>query len=295
MKKLSYLLFTALLLLIIACSEEQIDTSKSLINLEKKDQKESKFDTYLYKIYTKPYNIEYHYRLTDKDKNMKYTTTPASLEKSIEMANLIKYMCLDAYDKVAPKGFLRANFPKKITIVGSPAFDDNGNIVGGTAEGGLKIILYDVNAMDVNNLDILFTDYLRVIYHEFSHILHQKVDYSKTFKDISSQDYLGGSWPSSCGKDEVFQKGFVSCYARSDYNEDFVETLAYYLTYNDTQWNSLLEKAKEGGGNAKINSKLQIIKKYMLEVWKIDVDALRNEIQTRANNLKNLDLTKINK
>lgn len=311
MKKLSYLLFTALLLGITACSDDELDTDKSLINLEQKEQQtqenKTKFDEYLEKIYTQPYNIEYHYRLRGSDKDIKYTTTPASLEKSIEMANLIKYMCLDAYEKVAPKGFLRANFPKKITIVGSPAYDDNGNIVGGTAEGGMKIILYDVNNMDINKLDLLFTDYLRIIYHEFTHILHQKVDYSKSFKDVTSQDYLGGSWPTSVTKKrdeskdeflarkdvETVQKGFVSGYARSDYNEDFVETLGYYLTYNDAQWTALLERAKVGGGDVKINTKLQIVRKYMLDVWKIDLDKLKEEIQTRASNLQNIDLTKI--
>ncbi len=282
--------------LITACSEEQIDENKTLINIEDSTEN-TQFDKYLEQIYVEPFNIEYNYRLKDSDKDMQFTLVPADVEKSVMMANLIKYMCLDAYQKVAPPNFLKKYFPKKITVVGSGGFDDNNNMVAGTAEGGLEITLYNINNLQTTDIPLLFRDYLSTIYHEFSHILHQTVDYPQTFKSITSQDYLGGSWPSSCKNSEIeaLKKGYVSCYSRKDFNEDFVEIIAYYVTYKDKQWNELLERAQTDGadGNVKILEKLEIVKKYMSDAWNINLDELRNEILTRADNLKNIDLTKI--
>lgn len=41
--------------------------------------------------------------------------------------------------------------PRVMQLVGSAAYDSQSSIVMGTAEGGLKVTLYNVNIIDVDN------------------------------------------------------------------------------------------------------------------------------------------------
>lgn len=85
-------------------------------------------------------------------------------------------MWLEAYDEATGNpNFLRQYIPKTIHFIGSPAYEDNGTMVLGTAEGGMKITLYNVNDINPDQIDInLLNDYyFQTMHHEFAHILHQ--------------------------------------------------------------------------------------------------------------------------
>jgi substrate import-associated zinc metallohydrolase lipoprotein len=208
------------------------------------------------------------------------------------MANLVKYLCLDAYDEVAPEGFLKLYFPKMIMLVGSPAYLNNGTIILGTAEGGLKITLYDINRLDITNIDRLYEYYFRTIFHEFSHILHQTKDYTTDFDRISVTNYVGDSWSEAWDGGSSLQAGFISDYSSKEPNEDFVELIAHYITYSPEKWAETLDAAGANGSSI-INQKMDIIRSYLSMSWDIDIDQLRNAVQTRAANLDNLDLDNI--
>lgn len=222
---------------------------------------------------------------------MSYTLVPATYENSVKMANLVKYLCLDAYEEVAPDGFLEKYFPKMLMLVGSPAYNNNGTIVLGTAEGGLKITLYAVNSLDVSNVEVLYRYYFRTIFHEFSHILHQNKDYSNDFREITPSAYVGGSW-NTISNAAALQAGFISPYSMKEYNEDFVELIAHYITYTDAQWNAAMTTAG-ATGSARIEEKMAIVKSYMINTWDVDLDALKAEVLARGNNLSNVDLDNI--
>ncbi len=305
MKKINYLLLIAVLsVLIVGCSEEQVDENKTLINMQD-NSKKTKFDDYLEREYRIPYNIAFDYKLKDSDKTdreMEYMLVPVRTEKAIEMANIIKYVCLDAYKKVAPNDFLKRYFPKKLRIIGSGPFDERGNEIIGLATDGLEITLYHINTFGERKIsnttqtnEEIRTEatklYSRVIIHEFSHIMHHKVDYPQGFKTITDKDYLGGAWSESSEQDS-YEKGFVSPYARKEYNEDFVEVLSHYVILTTSEWNDILEKAGTNGA-MKINEKLEIVKNYMLDTWNVDIELLRKEVQNRVANLPNVDLTNI--
>ncbi|WP_282126064.1 zinc-binding metallopeptidase [Marinifilum flexuosum] len=292
MDRLKYLLMLVIMVFVLgACSDDDDpNTNISVISLEKGEKND--FDKYLENIFTEPYNIQFLYKWEDIESDMNYQLVPATYENSIKMANLVKYLCLDSYEEVAPDGFLEKYFPKMFMMVGSAAYRNNGTMVLGTAEGGLKITLYNINNLDVTNIDMLYRMYFRTIFHEFSHILHQTKDYSTDFDKISSAKYVGGSWNDAWNGKSSLEAGFISDYASKEANEDFVELIAHYITNTEASW---LAKMNSAGASGKpiLTQKITIVKSYMKEVWSIDMDDLREAIQTRAAKLDEQDLDNI--
>ena len=94
---------------------------------------------------------------------------------------------------------------------------------------------------------------------------------------------ITGDW-SNKFESESLAAGFITPYAMSEYNEDFAETLSYYLIYTAAQWTSKLKLAGDEGA-AIIERKIELIRKYMLTAWDIDIDELRDVLQRRINDV----------
>lgn len=206
-----------------------------------------KFDKWLQQNYLKPYNLQFVYKMKDISTNMNYNVIPASFQKAEDVAVLAKYMWFDAYEAVAGDGieFLKQNSPRMIHIIGSPAYETDGSIIQGLAEGGVKISLYQVNDIDANSYESLNNICFKVMHHEFTHILHQKKTYPTTFNLVSNGKYDGTNWASK-NTYVVRSLGFVDPYASSQYREDYAETTALYITYSDEEWAQLLDDASHG-------------------------------------------------
>ncbi|MFA9370663.1 MAG: putative zinc-binding metallopeptidase [Labilibaculum antarcticum] len=296
MNKIKYWLLASVMVFVLSACDEDYEPNPdiSVINMGTGEQND--FDKYLEKTYVDTYNINFVYKWADIESDMQYALVPAKIENSIKMANLIKYLCLDAYEEVAPDGFLKKYFPKMFMMVGSPGWNNNGTYMLGTAEGGLKITLYKINDLDVTNVPNLYSHYFRTIFHEFSHILHQTKDYTTDFDKISATDYVGGAWSDAWGSADVQnenaqKKGFISAYSSKEVNEDFVELIAHYITNTPESWEAML--VASGEGRPILEQKMTIIKSYMKDVWEIDMGDLREAIDTRANNLDEQDLDNI--
>ena len=200
----------------VSCSEDDL-SGTSVIKPEQTT--ETPLDAWLYKNYIEPYNIEFRYRYEDMESDMIYDLTPANYEKSVQMAKLVKHLCLQAYDEVTgSRDFITSYFPKMVFLVGSPAYNNNGEVVLGTAEGGTKITLYAVNNMDPTNVDLLNEWYFKTIHHEFAHILNQKKPFSTDFNQITGLAtgirYVGNAcWDVYPSEDLALKDGFISRYA----------------------------------------------------------------------------------
>ncbi|MEI6555997.1 MAG: putative zinc-binding metallopeptidase [Paludibacter sp.] len=261
-----------------------------------------KFDSYLNTNFLKPYNLSFIYKMEDKGTDMNYNLVPATYENSQKMAVLIKYLWFDVYGKMVNPEFLKSYGPRVIQLIGSPAYNPvNGTMLLGLAEGGMKISLFRVNELDITDIETLNEFYFKTMHHEFAHILHQKKTYPKEFNLISYASYEPFSWQD---RDErVAQSlGFVSPYAGSQTREDFVETIANYIVKTDAQWNTILTNASKGwvvsgttvtegtdtdgvDGKAVILQKLSICRTWLKDSWNIDIDLLRQEVQTRQANI----------
>jgi len=295
MKKTIKFLFlsTFTLLAFSACSEDELDPNSIFVDSE---IALTPLEKYIEREYTKPYNISILYKYVDIESNMNYNLSPATYDASVRMTKLMQYLAIEPYDEVTgSKVFIRNYFPKILNYVGSPAYNNNGTMVLGTAEGGRKITLFNLNALTparAVDKDYLLNMYFRTIHHEFAHIFHQTKPYSASFKQISGTDYVQDQWNVEFNNTTALQAGFISPYASKDANEDFVELISFYILLTEAEWNARMTTAG-ANGRAIINEKFDIVRNYMDVSWGIDLDELRDNIQGRLDNLASFDQTTI--
>lgn len=240
MKKIVYIsLLSAFSLgMITSCTKEKLDPVSVFSD---RDIEQNDFDKYIDREYTQEYNIGVIYKYVDIESNMDYNLSPAKYESSVRLGKLIKYLAIEPYDKVTgSKEFIKNYFPKALSFIGSPAYRNNGTMIIGTAEGGQKITMFNVNALnETTGVDKDFLNYFffHTIHHEFGHILHQTKAYSTSFDEISDKDYVFDSWNTEfTGVANAVEKGFISPYAGSEPNDDFVEILSFYITSTEDEW-----------------------------------------------------------
>lgn len=220
---------------IFDATEKPLDPTSFTYDLDKFSQ-----DNFL-----KPYNMRFVYQIEDVETDMTYNLVPATYEHSREMAALMKYLWLDVYKKNVPdEAFLPTYGPKIIQLIGCPAYNPaSGTETVGLAESGVKISLYKVNELNVEDIEGLNENFFKTMHHEFSHILHQTKAYPESFQEISASSYDGFSWQDRYDV-EARTLGCVTPYGSSAVSEDWVETIANYIVKNDKEWNKILEDAK---------------------------------------------------
>lgn len=301
MKKYLYIamLGLAVCLGLGSCSE---DAPSDPTNFPTAPVERNAFDQWLLKNFTYPYNVSFLYKMKDIESDMTKNLVPADSAKSTKLAIIIKYLWFDAYAEAIGPDFIKENVPRVIHLIGSPAFNSNGTIVLGTAEGGQKVTLYTVNSLTDENLkdySYLNDYYFHTMHHEFTHILNQKIAYNKSFDKVTASGYVSGDWTNIEDVDAQ-KKGFVTAYAMEEGKEDFAEMLSTYVTSTPTQWEKILSTA---GANMvdetltarqAIEQKLSIVRDYMSKSWGLDIDKLRDAVLHRGNELSSLDLEHLN-
>jgi len=307
-KSYKYLQILLLSSVLLSCNPDDNFTASIFETNIKSDPSSASyaFDTWLHDSYLVPYNLDFRYRMQDVGSDQDYNLVPATFDNAQKIAKLVKYLWFDVYSTIVNPQFLKQNGPRIIHLIGSPAYNPiSGTILLGTAEGGLKVTLYNCNALDPSDVDILNEYYFKTMHHEFAHILHQKRNYPVEFGLISQGKYNPLGWQYITDS-EAASKGFVSPYAGSQNREDFVEIIANYLVKSDAQWKNILLMASQNGlgynsegelvtlpddgidGKALIEEKLTIARKWLKTAWSIDIDALRAEIIKREANINEI-------
>ena len=170
MKKLIFYILIFVGVGFVSCSDD--DMGPSIFDTTPRPKND--FDKWLEDSIRSQYNIALNYRWEDIETDMSYNLTPTDLDRSIKLAKIVKYLWLDTYDELTgSRDFLSTYAPKVLQFVGSPAVNPSTQtIVLGTAEGGMKITLYNVNDLDLVNPDIekLNEYYFKTMHHEFAHI-----------------------------------------------------------------------------------------------------------------------------
>lgn len=205
-----------------------------------------KFDKWLKQTYLDVYNLDFRYKMQDVGTDMNYNLVPATYQNAQDLALLAKHLWFDVYNDVVGPNFLKQYGPRIIHLIGSPAYDPStGTITVGLAEGGIKVSLFRVNALDLNSPDQLNEYYFKTMHHEFAHILHQTKTYPAKFNTISVGKYDGSNWQDR-QEGVVLSCGFVTPYASSAYREDFAEIIANYIVKTDAQWERFYNLASRG-------------------------------------------------
>ncbi|MGM9709701.1 MAG: putative zinc-binding metallopeptidase [Prevotella sp.] len=305
---LRLMMMAAVAVCVVSCQEEEeIDYSLSVIKDSQTPQ--NQLDKWLYENYVKPYNIELRYRWEDNETSMDYILVPPTYQNSVRMARILKYICFDSFDEVTgSKKFIHDNFPKLVHLVGNPGWNTNSSMTLGSSEGGYKINLWYVNHLS----DIVYENWMpkdsvirdrkelnkiffHTIIHEFGHTFHQKVPFTTEFNQVTGSNYLGGMYTSEFASEDdpqIQALGFVTAYAAYSADEDFAETFTTYLCSTKEEFQELLDRAGNSG-KTKISAKLRIVKEYFQKNWNLDMDALRDAIQTREANVGEVDFDDI--
>jgi substrate import-associated zinc metallohydrolase lipoprotein len=290
MKKFTLYLLTALAALLWpgACSEDALN-SESI--LKETPRVETELDRWLFENYVIPYNIRVIYRMEDIETDMGYNLAPAEYDKSVQLAKLVLFTGLEAFDEATGgQDFIHDNFPKVLTFIGSAAVRNNNTEIVGAAEGGEKMIFYTVNAFDKADEALLQERFVGVVYHEFGHILDQRKPRPRELDEISGSNYVGDTYVTKyTTRNAALQAGFITPYAASYAAEDFTILFTEYVTQTQAQWDALLAIAGSSGGPI-ITAKFNIVQAYMREQWDLDLNILREIALRRKGEVKDIDL-----
>lgn len=244
----AFVMMSALAMGFTSCSDDDFTETIFPDQSEELDPNSAtyKFDKWLKQTYLDVYNLDFRYKMQDVGTDMNYNLVPATYQNAQDLALLAKHLWFDVYNDVVGPNFLKEYGPRIIHLIGSPAYDPStGTITVGLAEGGIKVSLFRVNALDLNSPDQLNEYYFKTMHHEFAHILHQTKTYPAKFNTISVGKYDGSNWQNR-QEGVVLSCGFVTTYASSAYREDFAEIIANYIVKTDAQWERFYNLASRG-------------------------------------------------
>ncbi len=269
-------LYALLLLSAASCRKSStldVDMSKYIVD----NPPPTEIDDWITDNLTNPYNIQLQYRFErDLQGDIAKDVSPVKLDKVKPTGEAIINIFLNTYERVAGRTFIKTYTPKQFVLFGSPAYNSDGSLTLGSADGGRRVILYDLNNLDFTNPDQVITK-MRAIHHEFTHILNQTIAIQPEFSLVSKSDYTV-DWTNPSNTDSVAQKlGFVSRYARNDYLEDFAEMVSFLLVKGELWFNNYA-KAAGGDGQTILKKKEALVVDYFKQYFNISFRDLQNEV-----------------
>ena len=250
---------------------------------------ETELDNYIEDNFTERYGMAIRYKFVDRYVNPGQRAVPPKLEVVRPMLDFITTFWIEPYLEVSNgRDFFEDHVPAEIVFLGGLIFNNDGTVTLGTADAGAQITFTNVNAVDPDDVDWR-TLQLRTVYHEFAHTVHQLYKLPTAYESISPSGYTSaGSW-FTLTDDDALQRGFVSPYSTSSPNEDFAEVVAHYLfdtnfaenftTLEDDCQTQECESRNEG--REKISQKLAAISEHYLKVTGVNLEALREAVQSR--------------
>jgi substrate import-associated zinc metallohydrolase lipoprotein len=252
----------------------------------------TELDNYIRDTFTIPFNVAAKYKWDQGELDFDKTLTPPREEKIKPVLSSIKKVWIDNYVAEAGKLFMQKYIPKFFILVGSANWNTDGTITLGTAEGGRRIVLYVLNDFRVKgmqgygpsdsvNIKMMF----HTIEHEFGHILHQTVLYPQEFKRISVGDYTS-NW-NNIADSTANEKGFISAYAQSAPDEDFVEMISIMLTEGKARYEQFINNIKSADAKSRLRQKEAIVVNYFKDVWNINFTSLQTRTRNSINALIN--------
>jgi substrate import-associated zinc metallohydrolase lipoprotein len=242
-------------------------------------------DTWINNNLTTPYNIAVKYKWDQFELELNKTLVPPREDKVIPVMQTLKTGLIAPYTAEAGETFFKKYTPKFFVLVGSWNFNTDGTVTEGTAEGGRKVILYNINnfrvkgmagynaASDSNVVKRMF----HVINHEFGHILHNNVMYPEDYKRITVGLYSSANWY-NISDAEARREGFITNYSMNGPDDDFVEMISVMLTEGEEGFDRILAGITGNSMNgtspvvarARLREKEAMIVNYFKEARNID-------------------------
>jgi substrate import-associated zinc metallohydrolase lipoprotein len=286
-KLTSIVLFCALILSSTSCYEKE-DLNIPVKNVE---PSEDEIDQYIQSTYTDEFGVAVRYKFVDRYVDPTKRVTPPKRSVVKPMLDFLFDLWIDPYLNVENgESFFRDHVPAEVVFIGSSIFNDDGTVTLGTADAGARITLTEVNDIDINDKQWVLRQ-LGTIYHEFAHIVHQRYALPPNFEQISPDGYTSsGSWYNLTNA-EALERGFVSPYATSSYNEDFAEFVAFllfeenfYELYIDDEQNcGTAACTARNEGRARLRQKYNSILSHYKQYTGVDLLEVRAIVQQKLN------------
>ncbi len=292
--KAYYIIFCLLLVTLAACnSEDPLENPDNIPGLGGDTWPPGPIDVWIKDSLTNPLNVAVKYKWDQGELELNKTLVPPKEETVIPVLSTIKQVWIKNYDLVAGEYFMKKYCPKFFVLVGSASWNPDGTVILGTAEGGRRIVLYDLNGFRTKNMpgyvpedSATVKEMFHTIEHEFGHILHQNVMYPLEYKRISVGRYTS-NW-NNVSDEDARRDGFITAYAMSAPDEDFVEMIATMLVEGKQGIDHILGNIAGNGPNgttpdqarAILRQKEAMVVKYFADTWKIDFYNLQT--RTRA-------------
>lgn len=246
-------------------------------------------DVYIQTNFVERYGVAVRYAYVDRYVDQNKRVTPPKRELVQPMLDFLTDFWVNPFIEVRNgRKFFEDHVPAEIVFIGSTIYNADGTVTLGTADAGARITLSEVNFIDVDNREWVFRQ-LGTIYHEFAHIMHQRYNLPPSWQEISPQGYTSlGSWY-NLTDEEALQRGFVSPYGTSTFNEDFAEVVAFLLYdpqfyekyINDEPDCTTSDCDARNEGRAKLRRKYNAILAHYEQYTGVDLLAVRELIQAK--------------
>jgi substrate import-associated zinc metallohydrolase lipoprotein len=275
-----YLYLAAVLLTLSTCKKEKaLEVDMNKYNTDFNVQ--NNLDRWISSNINTPYNIEVIYRFDRNLTEVSKDISPVDMDKVQPVLEAVLNNYLKPYEKVAGKAFIKKLCPKQYVLYGSVSYNSNGSVQLATAEGGRKVVFYDVNNFKITDLEgeSGVRRKIRTMHHEFTHILNQNVVIPPEFSEITKADYYSDWTNATLNTAEIAKSmGFVSRYARMVYTEDFAEMTAHLLVMGQVWFDNYVVSAPLSA-QKKLRRKEELVVQYFQDAFGINFRILQAEVQ----------------
>ena len=239
---------------------------------------------------TAPYNVAVKYKWDQSEMEFNKIIVPPDESKIVPVLNAVKQVWIDNYVAETNDLFMKKYCPKFFVLAGSASWNTDGTIILGQAEGGRKILLYQINDFRIKGMDgyepedsFNVKQMFHTIQHEFAHILHQNVMYPQEFKQVSVGTYTS-NW-NNVSDEAAHELGFISAYAMSSTDDDFVEMASIMLVEGRAWFDVMVNNLTDAASQTKLRQKEAIVVNYFKDVWNINFYSLQARTRTSITNL----------
>lgn len=292
--------FLCVILLIIGCKkEENLGSVDDIPGLGGDTWVKGPIDNWIYDNLTKPFNISVKYKWDQFELELNKNLVPPLEDKIVPVMEAVKKVWIDTYIAEAGDVFMKTYCPKFFVLCGSASWNTDGTITLGTAEGGRKIVLYVLNDFRTKSMpgfkpsdSMGIKQMFHTIEHEFGHILHQNVLYPDDYKRITPGFYTA-NW-NNVSDNAARRDGFVTAYAMSAPDEDFVEMISMMLTEGRSGFDKIVNSIPPGTSQngitqadamAKLRKKEAMVVAYYKDVWGMDFYRLQTRVRAAVDSL----------
>jgi substrate import-associated zinc metallohydrolase lipoprotein len=303
MKSKIVLYLIGALSILSACKKDDFDPAEAdnINGLGGDTWTQSSIDKWIHDTLTVPYNISVKYKwdpfedLPDITKIL----VPPKEEHIVPVLSAVKKVWIDTYIAESSENFFKRMSPKFFYMIGSFAFESNGGIKLGTAEGGRKVVVLGVNHTRVKGMpgytavdSFWVKEMFHTIHHEFAHILHMNTLYPDEFKNLNPNLFTA-EWINYTDVDAL-RDGFITAYSMNVVDDDFAEMVSVMLIEGKAWFERALAAIPNGTSPrgttreqaiARLRAKESIVVNYFKQVWNIDFYSLQARTRSSIESL----------